>query len=137
MNDPKRATEIFLCEKLSAAVPGHQFVPFHGGGTNIDPSEMEPPFTVVMLDDAERTHATEGTWICNGNIQTITHSKETSIQAHSELSRAVYAALASIPSSYTSDFAFHGIDISKVSTSEEESLQCRANIVGFTCGVGS
>lgn len=136
MTDIKRATELFLCGKLSAAVPSHQFVPFHGGGENIDAESMEPPFTVVMLDDAERTHGNEGTWICHGNIQTITHSKETSVTVHSELSREIYAALDSIPPSHTSDFAFHGIDIGKVSTSEEESLQCRANIIGFTCGVG-
>jgi len=132
--DIKHQCELFLCEKLASAVPDHTFYPYHGGTAALGAEEIEPPFTVVMLDGAEKTHPNEGTWICNGTIQTITHHKESSVQAHTELSRSVYAALDLSPQA-TGTFILHGIDITKVSTAEDDQLQCRATVIAFTAGV--
>ena len=132
--DIKHQCELFLCEKLALAIASHTFVPYHGGTAALDAEEIEPPFTVVMLESAEKTHPNEGTWICNGTIQTITPSKETSVQAHTDLSREVYAALDLSPQS-TATFILHGIDITKVSTAEDDQLGCRATVIAFTAGV--
>lgn len=134
--DIKRVVELFLAERLTLLIPGHPFVPFTGGTATQDVEQMEPPFTVISIETAESTQTAHGVWICNGNLQAITHSSETTTESHGELVREIYAALGSIRPVATPSLVFHGLDINKCSSAVDESLQCRAGIIGFSCGVG-
>lgn len=134
--DIKRRTELYIVDKLKIAIPTHDFVPFTGGSQTTDAIDIEPPFTVVSITDATRTMATEGTWICVGTLQVVTHRAETTSEAHSELTRSIYAALAAIPSYADASFSFHGIDIADMTSADDDASQAHADIVSFTAGVG-
>ena len=133
----QRTTELFIVGKLTAAVAGHSFYPFTGGTVSTDAAEIEPPFTVVSIDTAEKTHQQEGTWICTGTLQIITHSADSSSQAHALLVRTIYAALDDIVAEAPdAAFSFHGLDVTNITAATDPSGNAHANIVKFTCGVG-
>lgn len=134
--DIKRATELYIVDQLSLAVPGHVFVPFTGGSRTTGAVEIEPPFTVVSVSDANKVMATEGTWFCIGKAQVITARVEASSEEHAELARQVYAALSNIQPFISADFAFHGIDIDDMTTADDEASQAHADVISFTAGVG-
>lgn len=136
MIDIKRRTELYIVDKLQAAIPAEKFVPYTGGSLTTDAEDIEPPFSVVAVIDATRTMATESTWICEGSVQVITHRKEATATQHSTLARAVYAALSNIPSYADSEYSFHGIDIVGMTPAEDEDAQAHADVIRFTAGAG-
>lgn len=132
-----RETELFICGKLTNAVTGHSFYPFHGGSLSGDAAEIEPPFTVIMCGDAEKTHQQESTWNIQGTAQIITHPAETTSPAHATLVRQIFAALTDIaPEVPSAAFSFHGIDVRTMRESTDSDEQAHADIIEFTCGVG-
>jgi len=136
MIDIKRRTELHIVNRLKAAVPDHNFVPYTGGSESTDASDIEPPFTVVSILDANRTMATEGTWICDGTVQVISHRKEMTSTAHSTLTRSIYSTLSNLPPYIDGEFAFHGIDVVDMGTAEDDESQAHADVIRFTAGVG-
>ena len=137
VSDIKRKTEIFICDFLSNAISTHSFVPFTGGSNSQDAGEMEPPFTVVVISEAERTHAQAGTWIVRGTVQVITIASESTSAAHSTLVRNIYQALGNIRSDATDPlFSMHGLDISKMTSAQDGESHAHADVISFTAGVG-
>lgn len=134
--DIKRATELYIVDKLTLAIPGHLFVPFTGGSRTTGAVEIEPPFTVVSVSDATKVMATEGTWLCIGKAQVITARVEATSEEHSELARQVYAALSNIPPAAGAEFSFHGIDVADMTPADDEAAQAHADVISFTAGVG-
>lgn len=134
--DIKRKTELYIVAQLALALPNEVFVPFTGGSENLGAVELEPPFTVVAVRDAQKTMATEGTWFCIGNVQVITHFSEATSQQHSELARSIYKALDNITIQADPAFSFHGIDIAGMAYAFDEDESAHADIINFTCGVG-
>ena len=88
------ADRLFLCLALKRALPAHTFVPSEGGGLAADSTELEPPFVVLAMGNAQKMLAQEGTWRMAGTAQVITHIGDTRVTAR--LVRAVYAALESL-----------------------------------------
>lgn len=62
MNEIKRKVELFICAILSAALPAMKFVPSKGDDDTQDESPLEPPFTAVEAENAERLIEDEPTW---------------------------------------------------------------------------
>jgi len=132
--DIKRTTETYLCARLTELVPGHTFYPFSGlaSGQNI-----EPPFTVISISEAERAMSTEGTWIAQGTAQVVSHSAEATSDAHSANSREVYAALGNLPPEpMAGAFTFHGLDITGTTTKQDSESEAFADVINFAIGVG-
>ena len=80
--------------------------------------------------------ATEGTWLCTGTVQVITIASEVLPQAHAELARQVYAALADIPPLVAAGYSFHGIDIGSMTPTDDDTQQAHADVISFTAGAG-
>ena len=135
--DIKRQTELYLCRKLMAALPGRTFVPFSGGDETHDSFDIEPPFGVIAVTEAEKTCPTESTWQVSGTAQWVTHITEATSPEHSQQVREMYSALGSLPpDSSDSAFSFHGIDVDHVDMTEDDKSRARAGIVKFAAGVG-
>lgn len=136
--DIKRATEVYICEKLSQTViPPHTFVPFTGGSEFADAAQLEPPFTIVAIDDAQRTHAQDATWICKGTVQIITHANESTSRQHAELVRSIYVAVAAIDTDASDPlFSFHGLDIDKMRSAQDSEENMHADVIDIVVGVG-
>jgi hypothetical protein len=134
--DIKRKTELYIVTKLLIALPSLQIVPFTGGSASMGAVELEPPFTIVAVRDAQKAMSTEGTWYCTGNVQVITHSSETPSEQHSELARQIYAALDNIPTQADPDFSLHGLDIQGMAYAFDDTESAHADIISFTAGVG-
>lgn len=135
--DIKRYTEMYLVDKLTAALPGNLFVPFTGGSRTTGAVDIEPPVTVISISNATKSMATEGTWICAGKAQVITHRAESTPEEHAELARQVYVVLAGLPPEIISgEFTFHGIDIEDSTPTDDDAGQAHADVISFTAGVG-
>lgn len=133
----KRATELFICSKLAALLPATNFQPFTGGTISDDAQELEPPFAVVAVSAAAKVLGTEGTWQCQGTVQVITMQSEATSEAHAELVRTIYAALADLaPDDTDPNFSFHGIDIGQMRSTQDQTLRAHADVIDFTAGVG-
>jgi hypothetical protein len=136
----KRQTELFLCLALKRALPAYTFVPSEGGGLTADSTELEPPFVVLAMGNAQKVMAQEGTWRMAGTAQVITHIGDTRVTDHARLVRAVYAALESLSPGadgpHLPNFAFHGIDVAGLREATDEASKAHADIIDFTCGVG-
>jgi hypothetical protein len=138
LNDEvKRMTERFLCAKLSFAIPGQKFLSMYGGGEVEDGSEedLEPPFTVVMVNEAKKVLEGQGLWEVQGSVQFVSHMNELTPSEHSEYARAVYHALSAILPSRSDKMIMHGFDISDSRHSEDEGEQARIEAFDFTAGV--
>lgn len=132
----KRQVELFLIERMKAALPALVFYPYTGGDATEGATEIYPPFVVVAITRAERTMATEGTWRCEGKVQVITHHAETRPQEQSIMARDVYKALDNIGTYAGSELSVHGIDIDEVTSATDDSLNAHADIISFVAGVG-
>ncbi len=129
-----RRLELFLCEKLRAAVPGIQILPFSGGDQTGDAFDVEPPLTVIAASESEKTHQQENTWIIKGSMQYITHLTETTPQQHDISVRILIANLQAIAGEQQDYFTFHGLDIADEKMTEDDKSRCRASIIHFTAG---
>lgn len=132
----KRQVELFLVDRLKAALPLQEFVPFSGGDLLSGPEEIEPPFTVIAITEAEKTMATEGTWLCRGTAQVITHHTEVTAQKQAEMAREVYKALDNIGAYSNGPLSIHGIDISSMTSATDDQLGVHADVISFTLGAG-
>ena len=130
-----RRLELFLCTKLIAAVPGSQILPFSGGDSASDATEVEPPLGVIAAIETEKTHGQENTWIIKGSLQWITHMDEATPQEHETAVRILVANLQEIAGVQETYFTFHGLDIGDEKMSQSEDGSHRASIVSFTAGV--
>jgi hypothetical protein len=131
MSDIKRLTEIYLCDKLAAATGG-RFFPFSGFGLNEE--NLEPPFTVVAISEAEKRFAQANIWHMTGTIQVITHADEATSEEHSEMVGVIYDALNNINIEKSDAFIFHGLNITNTRSSQDEGRQAHADIIDFACG---
>ncbi len=134
--DIKRAAELFIVGKLKAAYPEEAIYPFTGGDRTTGATEVEPPFTIVAIPVARRQMATEGTWLCDGVVQVISHQAEMTTENQAERARRIYEALSNIAPSPGLPFTFHGIDITDMHPTEDAASDCHADVISFTVGVG-
>lgn len=132
----KRQVELFLVDRLKAALPLQTFVPLSGGDQFSGPEEIEPPFTVISIIDAARTMATEGTWYCHGAAQVISHHTELKAQDQAEMAREVYKALDNIGTYATPLLSIHGLDIIGMTSAVDDQLGVHADVISFTLGAG-
>ena len=92
----KRMAERHLCARLTGLVPGMLFLSMSGGGENEDAVDIEPPFTVITVNEAEKRLTQHGVWKIQGSAQLVTHMQEATPTFHSELARVIYSALANL-----------------------------------------
>lgn len=133
----KRMVERHVCDKLSFSVPGQRFLSMYGGGETDDAEEadLEPPFTVVIVNEAKKVLEGMGVWEVQGCVQVCSHMNEWTPSEHSEYARTVYHALAAIVPDRTDRMIMHGLDISQSRHSEDEGEQARIEAFDFTAGV--
>ena len=135
--DIKRRTELFICSALRAALPGYIFVPFTGGTEEGDAFEVIPPFTVVYVTNAVKTHQADSTFRVEGSVQVITHAAETRTPTHAAMVKDIYNTLLSLqPNGNDPNFSFHGIDIDALTTAQDTENSVHADVIGFAAGVG-
>lgn len=132
MGDIKRHLELFLVERLTAAVPGHQFLPMTGFGN--DP-ELEPPFTVVTATDSEKMYSNREVYYGKAVIQIITHSQDTPVEEHSKIVKAVSDTMKLLTrSAVKPGFVFSGSDVHGMRYSDDEKTQTHADLIDITWG---
>jgi len=129
--------ERHICDKLAFAIPGQKFFSMYGGGVNDDAEEedLEPPFTVVMVNEAKKVLEGQGLWELQGCVQVVSHMNEGVPSIHTEYARVVYHALSSLTPDRTDRMIMHGLDISQSRHSEDEGEQARIEAFDFTAGV--
>lgn len=131
----KRMVERYLCGKLGAKMPGHLFLAMSGGGEHEDAVDVEPPFTVITVNSAEKVMSEHGVWTIQGSAQTITHMGEATPTVHSQLSRVIYEALANIQPEAGEKLILHGIDVTGHRSTEEAGEKIRVDAIDFVAGV--
>ena len=137
ITDIRRATELHICERLMTALPGMKFVPFSGGDRGHDSFDIEPPFGVVAITEAEKTCPTESTWQVSGSCQWVTHITEATSPEHSAQFQQIYKTLGALtPRSTDPLFSFHGIDVDHAEMTEDDKSRARAGVIRFAAGVG-
>lgn len=129
--------ERHICAKLSFAVPGQRFLSMLGGAEveDGDESDLEPPFTVVMVNEATKVLEGQGLWEIKGNVKVVTHMNEMTPSEHSEFARTIYHALTAIVPDRTDRMIMHGFDIATSDHGEDEGEQARIETFAFTAGV--
>jgi hypothetical protein len=149
--EAKRKAELFLCARLTTAVTGQVFIPWKGGSDITDETEMEPPFTIVGISNAEDRfrHPGLATYLCTGNLQIISHSAEATTREHAAVVKLIHDALKDITAlaedadftlegtDIATGFCFNGLDITAMRTAEDEENQVWADIIDFTMGVST
>lgn len=134
----KRRAELYLCGRLATAVPAHAFIPYKGGGYETAESEIEPPFTIVGINEADKVHPLQPVFQCQGSLQIVSHSAEATSVQHAALVRSIYEALEAIVTGQRDDvdFTFHGIDITSTESASDEENEVWADIIRFNTGMG-
>lgn len=134
--DIKRRTELHICNRLTALVAGdRKILPMTGFGTNADERTLEPPFIVVSINNAEKTHDQYSIYSCDGVVQIVTHADEVGSEEHAMLVRAVTDGLNRVGTSEQTGFTFSGLSITGTDTADEGSHQCHLDKLAFKCSV--
>lgn len=138
--DIKRKSELSLVALLSEALPDLTFYPSKGGTDDGGTTKPVPPFGVIWIDDAEKTHSNEKCYILTGTIVWISRAgipKGPDISEHSDDVRLVYNAVSTIGSGTDVDrsLIIHGIDVSKVNEFSDAERQAWGDTISFTMGV--
>jgi hypothetical protein len=138
----KRKAELTLVSFLSGILDQYQFFP--SKGVDIAPnqfgstlSQPRPPYAAIWIDNAEKTMATERTWILSGYVVWITRSGEDPTAQHAETVREIYNALLLIGSGADPDqqLLVHGLDITLVNEFNDDERRAHGDTIAFTMGV--
>jgi hypothetical protein len=138
--DIKRKAELSLVALLGESLSDLTFYPSKGGTDDGGTSKPVPPFGVIWIDDAEKTHSDQKCYILNGTIVWISRAgipKGPDISEHSDDVRLVYDAISNIGSGTDVDRSLivHGIDVGKVNEFSDEARQAWGDTISFTMGV--
>lgn len=133
--DIKTLVERLVCAKLLEAIPNQKFLSMNGGTEIYDAEFIEPPFTVVTINEAEKVLSQQGLWLVQGSVQVVSHMDEWNPQEHAEFSRMVYHALSGIESAVGVGVRVHGLDVTDSKHKEEETENARIEVIDFTAGV--
>ncbi len=143
MNEVKRKAELFVCAILSAALPGHRFLPAKGGsepdGQNDTAGksvEVEVPFTVVAVLEAEDMIPGENTWLLTMAATYVTHIDDTVPAEHSKAVRAIQDVLRELPRGYygAQQMIIHGADVQSITEVEDEKKKSHGDVITFAVG---
>lgn len=134
-NEVKHRLELFLCAKLTAAVSGLKALPMTGFGLSDSETSLEPPFTVVMVTTATKSHDSYSIWLCEGAVQVVTHVNETGSDQHSAMVKQIYDALGAIAADTSNaGFVFSGLSIMKTRTADDSEHACHVDAFDFQAG---
>jgi hypothetical protein len=133
----QRLMERYICEKLTEAIPTHSFLSMGGGTDDEDAEFIEPPFTVISINQAESQITNGNAWLAQGTAQVITHMSEATPTEHSQLARFVYDALEKLQPEIHERLTFHGIDIVSSRSEKEQDEKIRADVIDFTAAASS
>ena len=134
--DIKRRTELHICNRLGTLVAGgYKILPMTGFGVDSDERTLEPPFIVVSINTAEKTHEQYSMYSCEGAVQIVSHSEEVGGESHAVLVRAFTDGLNRVGTAEASGFTFSGLSITDTSSSSNESNEAYVDKLTFNCGV--
>jgi len=134
--DIKRRTELHICSRLGTLVAGgYKILPMTGFGVNSDERTLEPPFIVVSINTAEKTHEQYSIYSCEGAVQIVTHGDEVGSEAHAVLVRAFTDGLNRVGTAEATGFTFSGLSITETNASSNESNEAHVDKLTFNCGV--
>jgi len=132
--DIKRRTELHICSRLSTLVAGgYKILPMTGFGVNDDERTLEPPFIVVSINSAEKTHDQYSIYSCEGAVQIVTHADEVGSEEHAALVRAFTDGLNRAGTAELGGFTFSGLSITGADAADEESNQAHVDKLAFKC----
>jgi len=126
-----RKIELLLVGELRARLPV---------GTRVEPQkadeELEPPFCVVMCDDAAE-EGVPGLWTAEVRVAWVTHFKESTAANHAEMVRRIGESLREIPAGYRTalDVNLHGLDMEGQQALDRPDGKAHADVVIVKVGV--
>lgn len=143
MDEIKRLFERYLCKKLSYEITGHKFLSMNGGNeeggdelADAESEDLEPPFTVVSVNEAQKMMAQFGHWRVQGTVQLVTHIDEMTPVVHSKFARLIYHVLVNLQPEVVDGLAFHGIDVTDSRSVDTSEQSARVDVIEFTAGIG-
>lgn len=126
--------ELHICSKLGIAVPGHRFLPLTGFGLSDSERNLEPPFSVVSITEAIKTHDQYSNFFCTGSVQVVNHANEVGSDQHSQSVEGVYRALSRLSDDESDPtFTFSGISIEKTRSAEDSEHAAHVDAIDFKC----
>jgi hypothetical protein len=133
--DIKRDTELYLMHALQAALPNYKIYPMHGGDEETPAAEIEPPFVVVAVGDANKRVQRSDVYMAVGTVQVISMIQDSTSQDYATMVSNVHHALVNIPPGATDEFRLHGIDIRDHRSATDETQHAYADLIDFQAGV--
>jgi hypothetical protein len=136
--DIKRKAELSLVAVLTEALPGLTFYPAKGGSDDGGSTLPKPPCGVIWIQDADKTLATEKTYLLQGTVVWVSRMEPggTDVAVHSDQVRLIYdAILAIIPlRDDTRLLLIHGIDITTVNEFTDNERHAYGDTISFVMG---
>lgn len=132
----KRKAELSLVAILTNALPDFSFYPAKGedGGNTLP----KPPFGAVWIQDAEKTMATEKTYVLTGTVVWVSRSGAggTDVVEHCDSVKLIYDAILAITPEVDDErsIAIHGIDIVTVNEFTDTERHAFGDTISFVMG---
>lgn len=136
MNDVLRKAELFVCVKLTEAMPGRRFLPANGSGPdgqNAECDVVDVPYTAVAVLEAEDMIPGENTWLLTMAATYVTHFDDTKPAEHSKAVREIQDALRALPRGLYApqQLIAHGLDVQSIAEVEDERKQSHGDVITF------
>jgi hypothetical protein len=124
---------------LGESLPDFNFYPSKGGDESGGVTSPRPPFAAIWIDNAEKTMATELTYILTGTVVWVTRAgqPEGDVADHADVVKQIYDAMLTIGSGADPQHGLmvHGIDISLVDEFSDTERLAHGDTISFTMGV--
>lgn len=138
--DVKRKAELSLVALLGEALPDLVFYPSKGGTDDGGNTKPIPPFSVIWIDDAEKTLPNDKVYLLEGTVVFVSRAAQPDgidVTEHSDDVRQIYDAMLKIGRGVDVERSLivHGIDVSKINEYTDSERQAWGDTISFTMGV--
>lgn len=137
----KRKAELSLVRLLGELIPDFDFYPSKGGDEDGGVTLPRPPFGAVWIDNAEKTLATELTYLLTGTVVWVTRANAPDgsgdVADHSDAVKRIYDAMVTLSAGGADpshQLMIHGIDISLVNEFSDAERLAHGDTISFTLG---
>lgn len=137
--DIQRKAELCLVALLGEILPDFNFYPSKGGDDDGGTTLPRPPFGAIWIDNAEKTMATERTYLLNGVVVWVSRAITDDVADQSDAVQQIYNALIAINNQAPGadpahSLMVHGLDISGVNEFSDSERQAHGDTISFTMG---
>ena|SRR6266404_570021 len=135
----KRNTELAIigCLSTNPTLTGKTFLPTRGGGDTAKEAGPVPPFGIVNIEEAEKTHPLSRTWQLKGSVIWVTKLEATTAPDHASTVKLIEEALLAITGGYDTlrSMRVHGLEIENVSDFDDQERRSHGDVLTFSMGV--